>query len=173
MAPDFIGDRGISALPGLESRFRQAVDDIATLSAPFLATANAPLIALAVPSDGWGGSPLLLWDQRLTPRPGRSRQLCETLLFGPALDALCYIADELFEILCAARICPRETIALTVICDGTGVAFTSAVPDPASADAQWLLTLAGRRGRAVTILPMAPDGVWALLEIEAVAASIH
>lgn len=174
MAPEFIGDRSSTIVARLEARFCRAIADIATLSGGFLASSDAPLMALAVPSDGWGdAAPLLVWDQRLAPRDDIGRDLCAATLFGPALDALCLAADDLFDILEDARICPAGATGISVITDGTGVALTAEIPDAATADARWLLALAGREGRAATVLPMASDGIWGLLTLQSDTASIH
>ena len=174
MAPEYIEQRSIKPGTRLEVRFSRALQDIAALSWGLLALGDAPVLALAVPSDGWGQElPILLWDQRLAPREQVGRELCASVSVSPTLDALCLAADDLFAILRAARICPADATGISIVTDGTGVALTSRMPIPATADAGWLLALAGRGGQAATVLPMAPDGVWALLCLEADNASLH
>ena len=174
VAPQHIGERSLGRGTRLDPRFRRVVQDIATLSWGLLAVSDAPMLALAVPSDGWRQDlPILLWDQWLAPHEQGSRDLCASVSVGPALDALCVAADELFMLLQAARICPAEATGISIVTDGTGVALTADMPVAETADAGWLLALAGHRGRAATMLPMADDGIWALLRCEAEGASIH
>lgn len=174
MAPQHIGERSFGRGTRLDPRFRRVVQDIATLSWGLLAVTGSPLLALAVPSDGWPlDLPILLWNQRLAPHEQGSRDLCASAPTAPALDALCVAADELFLMLQAAQICPAGTAAVSIVTDGTGVALTADLPIAGPADAGWLLTLAGNDGRATTVLPMADDGIWALLRCEAEGASIH
>lgn len=175
VAPQHIGERSLGRGTRLDPRFRRVVQDIATLSWGLLAVSDAPMLALAVPSDGWPQDlPILLWDQRLAPHEQGSRDLCAAVSVAPALDALCVAADELFLLLQAARICPAEATSVSIVTDGTGVALTADMPVTGTADAGWLLALAGGNGgRAATVLPMADDGIWALLRCEAKGASLH
>ncbi len=174
MAPQHIGERSFGRGTQLDPRFRRVVQDIATLSWGLLAVSDSPMLALAVPSDGWPlNLPILLWDQRLAPHEQGSRELCASAPAGPALDALCVAADELFLMLQAAQICPADIAGVSIVTDGTGVALTADLPAAGTADAGWLLALAGQHGRATTVLPMADDGIWALLRCEAEGASVH
>jgi hypothetical protein len=174
VAPQHIGERSLGRGTRLNPRIRRVVEDIAILSWGLLAVTDSPMLAVAVPSDGWPlNLPILLWDQRLAAREQGSRELCASPGAGPALDALCVAADELFLMLQAAQICPANTAGVSIVTDGTGVALTADLPAADTADAGWLLALAGQRGRATTVLPMADDGIWALLRCEAEGASIH
>lgn len=172
MLPDNAIDlEPIALLPASDTLFLRAVSDIALLAGGLMASVDASLLAVAVPSDGWGEEPpLILWDERLVPCSDRGRVLADTAMFAPAIDALCLAADALFDRLDAWRWIHARAPGLCIVTDGTG-ALLARRPPGSDSDARALLDLARGDGGAIPTFPPPDEATWA--RIAAAAATFH
>lgn len=160
----------IALLPARDPLFRRAVTDIALLAGGLMASVDASLLAVPVPSDGWGDAmPVIVWDERLTPCPERGRALAETALFAPAIDALYVAADALFGRLDAWRWIHARVPGLCIVTDGTG-ALLACRPPGRDGDARALLDLARCDG-AIRTSPLSDEDIWS--RVAADAATFH
>ena len=162
----------VTAAAGLDPL---AAHDIATIAAGLLQLSDAALLAIAIPSDGWGGrAPVLVWDHRLRQCAARTRDLWQSAICGPAMDAVCIAADALFDMLTAAGLCTPDLTGACIVTDGVGVALSASPPPRSDDGGAWLLDLAGgataahghsprATPRAAPILDFAAHGPWALL----------
>lgn len=161
----------ISLLPVSDPRFVRAVDDIALLASGLIASVDATMLALAVPSDHWHSElPLVAWSQRLAASPKLARMLIDTPMFMPAIDALCMAADELHARLASWGWTSCGAPGLCLLTDGNAVILSSARP-PVDASCEWLLDLARSTDGAVTLREPCRQGAWSL--ITAAAGTVH
>lgn len=160
----------IALLPASDALFQRAVTDIALLAGGLMASVDASLLAISVPSDGWGDAmPVIVWGERLTTCSERNRALADTALFAPAIDALCLAADALFGRLDAWRWIHARVPGLCVVTDGTGALLARRPPASDSA-ARAPLDFA-RSDRTIPTFPLSDENVWS--RITAQAATFH
>lgn len=155
-------------LPMEDEPFLRAARDIMLIADGLLMMQGAPLLALSLPSDGWGGAyPIVMWDDHLRTCQRRIHDTCESLMMAPALDAMCLAADALYERLLAWRWTEVAARGLCAVTDGTGLALIGEAPSGAAA---WLPQLPAR---AIPVLPFRTDGAWRLLASEEVRLTVH
>jgi hypothetical protein len=153
-------------LPITDDLFARAASDIALIGGGLLMLHDAPLMAVSLPSDGWQtDSPLMIWNAALDPCEDSVRAVCEAPLTGPALEALCLAADALHDRLIAWRWQGVDVRGLCAITDGTGLAI-GRISD-------LMKGLLHAAPRVTPVLPMATDGLWALLAEVAGDAACH
>ena len=143
-------------LPITDRLFAEAASDIALIGGGLLMLHDAPLMAVSLPSDGWQtGWPLMIWNAGLSPCEDHVRAVCENPLTGPTLEALCLAADALHDRLTAWAWMDVDVRGLCAITDGTGLAIGRI--------ADLMKGLLHAAPRVTPVLPMATDGLWALL----------
>jgi hypothetical protein len=153
-------------LPITDRSFAEAASDIALIGGGLLMLHDAPLLAVSLPSDGWQTDwPLMVWNAALDPCEDSVRAVCETPLTGPALEALCLAADALHDRLVAWRWSDVDVRGLCAVTDGTGLAIGRI--------ADLTKGLLHAAPRVTPVLPMATDGLWALLAEVAGDAVCH
>jgi hypothetical protein len=154
----------IAILPSTDAILLEAARDIAVLGGGCLAIEQSPIMVLALPSDAWGRRPpMILWNERLVVTSDVVTDLYADDRAAVALGALGSALDAAFDRLRQWRWSGAESGSLCAITDGTGLAL---MLGPAAAveaiDLDWLMAAAAHG--AVTILPFADDGLWALLD---------
>ena len=160
----------VSVLPSSDPDFLRAIDDVALLASGLIASTDAAMLTIAVPSDRWGADvPMVVWNQGLDGCRARVRTLTEEPMYGAAFDALCIAADALFSRLETWRWDDAAAPGLCLVTDGTGVVLSPERP-PADANAGWLLDMVRSGNTTVARAPDA-DGPWSL--ITAKSGTVH
>jgi hypothetical protein len=153
-------------LPIADRLFLEAANDIALIGGGLLMLRDAPLMAVSLPSDGWQTQwPLMIWNANLAPCEDHVRAVCRDAMTGPAIEALCLSADALHDRLTAWAWRDVDVRGLCAVTDGTGLAI-GRISDLTKG-------LLHAAPRVTPILPMANDGLWALLAEVAEDAACH
>lgn len=157
----------IALLPPSDPGFRRAIDDVALLASGLIASVDAAILTIAVPSDRWGDTlPLVAWNQRLAADPDLSHALIEQPMFAPAFDALCMATDAVFARLDAWRWIDVDMRGLCLVTDGATVILSTERPS-ADADCNWLLDLARSDGGSLVVRTSDTQGIWSLIAAQA------
>lgn len=153
--------------PGVDERLIRAASDIALIGSGLMQCQGATLLTLALPTQaGEDSFVLTLWDENLRPYRDPCCARADHLM-SPAVATLDRASSVLFDRLAVVR---KGAAYSCIVTDGTGVILTTGRPPR---DTSALIAAADRRGTAVTLLPAAPDSIWALMIADRLYAPLN